>query len=180
MSRRIRTGAIEGTLLAGWLFADLLLALSVVFLGVVPGPTPRPTTTTTTTTTTTPHVERQGLDTNSVCLGEVDLSAQVEEQFSELNRMLSDANAKGRRVGFLIIVAGGPSPQPAFDLGLRLNDETGFSEISSEFYNDKGKKDDDWAYDSFHNISRPLNKATIKAWFYLKTGATEMKNAPGC
>ncbi|MEI8337512.1 MAG: hypothetical protein WCG37_11705, partial [Actinomycetes bacterium] len=163
MSRRKRVRAAEGTLLAGWLFADLLLALSVVFLGVVPT-----TTTTTSTTTTTLPAQAAGLDINGVCLGTVNLRAPTSDQFSTLKTGLEAADAKGRRVGLLIITAGGPVPDPAGALGLRLKKETAGSDISTEFYVDTGKPGDDWAYEIFHNPTRnhPTGTATVKAWFY--------------
>ena len=53
----MRSGRPDATLLAGWLFADLLLGLMVVFLAAAPGapppPTPTPTVTATATATAT-------------------------------------------------------------------------------------------------------------------------------
>lgn len=65
------------TALAGWLFADMFLALAVIMLGSSPTPPPTTTTTTTTTTsstttttsTTVPGgVEPKGLSTTPVCV----------------------------------------------------------------------------------------------------------------
>lgn len=182
MSRRKRVRAAEGTLLAGWLFADLLLALSVVFLGVVPGPT---TTTTTTSTTTTTQPIAVGLDSNAICLGTVKIKEAEDAQYKAIRTLLNAAQAYGRRVGFMIITGGerGASSvgkRDAKALGERLKNGTFGSEIEKEFYDRPESGADNWAYDSFKNGDRPSGEVTLKALFYNQTGAKEMVESKDC
>lgn len=107
--------------LVGWVFADLMLALVIVFLATQPGD-PRagatPTTTTTTTTTTAPATTTTtkpaappSVDSNYICIrlqtdpseltaGRPEYVAQVA---GEVNQKLKDAGLSGRRAGIVLI-----------------------------------------------------------------------------
>lgn len=183
MSRRKRVHAAEGTLLAGWLFADLLLALSVVFLGVVPGPpkkekiVPPPIT--------PPTTIAAGLDSNAICLGTVKIKEAEDAQYKAIRTLLTGAQADGRRVGFMIITGGekgtgSVGKRDAKALGERLKNGTFGSEIEKEFYDSPQSGTDNWAYDSFKNGDRPAGDVTLKALFYNQTDAKKFVESTDC
>ena len=120
--------------LVGWVFADLLLALVVVFIGTQPGdpnaaaraatPTSTTTTTSTTSTTTTTIVPvtttvPAGVEKQHVCIVLPPAAAlrgpdgaakddAIAAQLAALNQQLADTGLAGRRAG--IVLAFGVSP----------------------------------------------------------------------
>ena len=179
MSRRRRPGRTEGTLLAGWLFADLLLALSVIFLGVVPGPKPRAVATTTTTTTI--PVGASGLDTEPVCIGQIDVRATSDAgaQVEWVRQHLADARATGRRVGFLLLSGGGIGGRSDADNLARVLQGASGSAIDSEVA--FGPNAIPWGYDTTYNPGRDPGKISIRAFFFKAPGAPNLvRGLPGC
>jgi len=181
VSRRKRVRAAEGTLLAGWLFADLLLALSVVFLGVVPGPTTTTTTTTTATTTTTRPIAAEGLDITPVCLGSIN-TAQLraaDQQINWIQGQLGLIGAQGRRVGFLLLSGGGSGGIKTADDLVGVLKGAVDSPISAEFSFKPGLPQ--WAFQSTYNPGRDRGKVSVQAFFFTKLGAVAPKvDTPGC
>ncbi|WP_426571340.1 hypothetical protein [Aquihabitans sp. McL0605] len=118
--------------LVGWVFADLMLALVVVFLATQPGdpragaePKPQATTTTSTTTTAPPTTTTTkpqappSVDANYICIrvqtnpGQVTAgSAEVDRVAAEVQQKLEAVGLKDRRAGIVLIfgVAGDPGP----------------------------------------------------------------------
>lgn len=117
--------------IAGWLFADLLLALAIIFiaaaaigkptppvktdLSITPTPTPTPTPTSTPTPTPTPTPASQVLDSRPLTftinvdplqLNQPNTIAQVRDQ---VNQQLNKSNNTSHKVGFVITLAGGAS-----------------------------------------------------------------------
>lgn len=178
MSRRRRPGRAEGTLLAGWLFADLLLALSVIFLGVVPGPT---TTTTTSTTTTTFPVGAKGLNTTLVCIGQIDLNItrDLGSQTDWIADRLSTLNATNRRIGFLLLSGGsqggadGIREAKAFAASLQ---NSGGTRIAKEFARGNGSAD--WGVVATKNDGRSARRISMEAFFFNDPAAPELVPAP--
>jgi hypothetical protein len=112
-----RTRQQDTILLSGWLFADLLLALSVIFLvnntafhaPARPRPTPTPPVVAVTATPTpVPHLEltpyRIKININGSNSGNM-----VRQQVQH------DKNLQGRRVGLVIIYTGAPTDN---DIGI--------------------------------------------------------------
>lgn len=126
-SRRSRLSPTDPMGLVGWVFADLLLGLVIVFLATQPGDpdagvadvattTPVTTTSTTTTTTTTPVDDTPpGVDSQFRCLriqtdpGRLDdppgpeLDAYVAQLVSELEVRLAEQALTGRRAGIVLL-----------------------------------------------------------------------------
>lgn len=128
MRRRSRLLPFDPMGLVGWVFADLLLAIAIVFIATQPGdpfagagPDPTTTTTTTTSTTTTttttstlPEVE-PGVDTQYRCIriqadpGRLDLQpgpgreAYGNELRDQLAGQLSTQGLDGRQAGIVLL-----------------------------------------------------------------------------
>jgi len=181
VSRRRRPGRAEGTLLAGWLFADLLLALSVIFLGVVPGPKPKTKVAASTTTATPIPVGASGLDTEPVCLGQIDVrtGSGPDASVAWVGQKLQLANAVGRRVGFMLLSGGGPDGQrDAANFAAVLQGAAG-TPIAAEMA--FGEQLIPWGFDTTYNPGRAPGRISVRAFFFKQPGAPELnRGLPGC
>jgi hypothetical protein len=133
--------------LVGWIFADVLLALAVVFLAtqsggamprVEPATTDGTTTTTTTTTTTPPTTTTTappGVDSRFICFrvradGGVltgPASAQRDQQLDDLEAQvrarLAQPDLSGRRAGIVLSFGVADEPGPGRQRAEVFNDE---------------------------------------------------------
>lgn len=143
MSRRRSASWTDPLGLVGWVFADLLLGLAVVFLATQPGDpsagrnttaTAVPTTTTTTapvaTTTTLPAgVDRQYLCFRVFADPQVLLSppSPIRDQYvgllaEQVRRALDALDARSRRAGIVISFGRATTPGEGRDIAQRFND----------------------------------------------------------
>jgi hypothetical protein len=112
-------------MLAGWLFADLLLVLFVTAFASLPAPrvmsSPHPGSTATPTPTPTPRPQLRVLEQNPQTFTVADVSptavassdattkaAAVAKLLGELRTQLADRKLQGRQAGFVIVFAYGP------------------------------------------------------------------------
>lgn len=120
MRRRGAASGGDSALLAGWLFADLLLALFVIVLAATPGDpsaaraTEDSTTTTTTTTTTLPPAPKGISTVPNVVEVNVNRAAFVAGDPGERARVADEVRARlaeqglaGRRAGLVLSFGGG-------------------------------------------------------------------------
>lgn len=130
----------------GWIFADMLLVLVVIFLAtqtggaVAPNPvsssrtTPPPTTTTTTATTTTPALP-PGVDSNYVCFRVATDPAVLtgppsplrDAHLADLQRQVADRLAQpdlaGRKAGIVLTFGVAESPGDGINRASIFNNE---------------------------------------------------------
>jgi hypothetical protein len=103
---------------AGWLFADLMVALAMLFLvantvGFITPSKPKPPRS---RIVHTPHHSPQGLDPNYLSFRvavtpesvQAAGTAAIAQLLSGVNHQLAIHNASGREVGFVIVLAAGP------------------------------------------------------------------------
>ena len=148
---------------AGWLFADLLLALTIIFIAasaigkpasttkahlfVTPTPTVMPTPTPTPVPTQAPQVlDRHALtftlDIDPLQLNQPNTVAQVQDQ---VNQQLNKSNNTNRKVGFVITLAGGAlGDNHAQSLNSILNSMPNFQNTVFKNYHDLGNPDSEF------------------------------------
>jgi hypothetical protein len=118
-----KTRVHDTVMLSGWLFADLLLALAVIFLAAntvgikpkpIPTPTPRPIVSPTPTQTPTPTPEpRLDFAYHRITLTNVDFNGLLNNSSSAINdveqQLRSQNVLHGRSVGLAIVYGGAPT-----------------------------------------------------------------------
>ncbi|HEY0755598.1 MAG TPA: hypothetical protein VGD98_16690 [Ktedonobacteraceae bacterium] len=126
MQQRNPRIARDMTILGGWLFADLLLGLVVIFMATQPPipktlvPTPSPITLVTPTPTLPPHLERgfvhlpiPNVDYNGI------LSNSASAVHYVKNFINSQSRLQGREAG-LVIISDGALSDPDIDIALKV------------------------------------------------------------
>ncbi|WP_046259380.1 hypothetical protein [Streptomyces sp. WM6386] len=120
-----RSGSGRTVLLAGWLFADLLLLLFVIALGSLPKqerpdpPGPSPTPSETASPSESAQVAEQGLVLKPCSFTvKTGSAASVRGQFTE---QLRSAGVDGRTAGFVLSFGTAPEPGPGQAAAERVN-----------------------------------------------------------
>lgn len=122
-----RAGVGRTVLLAGWLFADLLLLLLVIALGSLPkeerhkppNPSPTPSETATASPSQSAQVAEQGLVLKPCSFTvKTGSAASVRGQFT---KQLRSAGVDGRTAGFVLSFGTAPEPGPGQAAAERVN-----------------------------------------------------------
>ena len=157
--RRISRRGIFST--AGWLFADLLLALTIIFIAASAiGKPPRVIRSHTLTPTPTPVRILQTLDPHPLTftvnvdplqLGSSDTVSYVKDQVSQ---QLNHSHNGRRKVGFVITLAGGVAG---------VDNATSFNSILKSMPSFQGA-----VFKNYHDLGNPDNEFDLEIYFFIK------------
>jgi hypothetical protein len=150
---------------AGWLFADLLLALTIIFIAaattgkalpkVVLHPTPTPTSLAPTPTPTKilqaldPHPLKFTMNVDPSQLGQSSTIAYVQDQ---VTHQLDQSNNGSRKVGFVITLAGGVAG---------VNHATSLNAILMSMPPFRGA-----VFKNYHNLDNPDTEFDLEIYFF--------------
>ena len=151
---------------AGWLFADLLLALTIIFIAASAGgkpahkiilsTTPTPTATPVPISTATPPPP-QGLDPHPLVFSmnadplQLGQPGTITQMKAQVEQQLSQSHNSNRRVGFVITLAGGING---------VNHATSFNAILASIPAFQHS-----VFKNYHDLNNPTNEFDLEIYF---------------